>query len=72
MAIVAGNAIADALTLVDGLVVIGGGLAGAWPVFLDRLVEELNQPFATFSGQNIDRLEIKFFNLEDVLKGNAF
>ncbi|KUK58810.1 MAG: ROK family protein [Bacteroidetes bacterium 38_7] len=72
LAIVAGNAIADALTLVDGLVVIGGGLAGAWPVFLDRLVEELNQPFATFSGQNIDRLEIKFFNLEDAAQRERF
>jgi len=72
LAIVAGNAIADALTLVDGLVVIGGGLSGAWPVFLNCLVEELTLPFTTFSGQNIDRLEIKFFNLEDGAQRELF
>ena len=76
MAVVAGNAIADALTLIDGLVVIGGGLSGAWPVFLDRLVEEMNQAFATFNGKTTDRLEIKVYNLEDTndrkkfIKGN--
>ena len=39
---VAGDAIANALTLVDGLVVIGGGLAAAARHFLPTLVAELN------------------------------
>ena len=33
---------ANALTLVDGLAVIGGGIATAWPLFLPALVAELN------------------------------
>ncbi len=76
MAVVAGNAIADALTLIDGVVVIGGGLSGAWPIFLDRLVEEMNQAFVTFNGTTTDRLEIKVYNLENpedkrkFIKGN--
>src|SRR6185312_10948609 len=39
---VAGDAMASALTLIDGLAVIGGGLSGAWPLFLPALVDELN------------------------------
>ena len=28
----------NALTLLDGLAVIGGGLSGSWPLFLPALV----------------------------------
>ncbi len=65
MAEVAGDSIANASTLVDGLVVIGGGLAGAHPLFLQRLVDEMNANFTTMIGTALDRLEIKVFNLED-------
>lgn len=65
LAVVGGNAIANAVTLTDGLVVLGGGLSGAWPLFLDRLVEEMNTPHKTFAGRPLDRLEIKVFNLQD-------
>lgn len=62
----AANAIADASTLIDGLVVIGGGLAGAYPLFLQKLVEEMNKGFVTLEGEPITRLEIDTYNLEDV------
>jgi glucokinase len=65
MAEVAGDSIANAVTLVDGLVVIGGGLAGAYPLFLQHLVDEMNANFTTMIGTALDRLEIKVFNLED-------
>jgi glucokinase len=61
----AADAIANAVTLVDGLVVIGGGLSGAWPLFLPKLVEEMNRPFMTSGGGTLDRLEIRVRNLED-------
>jgi glucokinase len=61
----AADALANALTLVDGLVVIGGGLSGAWPLFMPGLVREMNQPYQTTSGELLDRLEITVFNLED-------
>src|ERR1019366_3011000 len=38
----AGDAMGNALTLIDGLAVIGGGVSGAWPLFLPALVDELN------------------------------
>ena len=65
LAIVAGDALAGAVTLVDGLVVIGGGLAGAHSVFLPRLVKEMNRPFSRVSGPDLDRMEVRAFNLED-------
>jgi glucokinase len=60
----AGDALASAITLVDGLVVIGGGLTGAAELFLPALVAEMNAPFETPSGP-LMRLEMTAFNLED-------
>lgn len=61
---IAGDALADAMTLVDGLVVIGGGLAGAHSLFLSTVIEEMNSKFKTFSGDLIPRMEMRAFNLE--------
>jgi glucokinase len=72
----AGDALANAITLVDGLVVIGGGLAGAAELFLPALVAEMNAPFETPDGP-LMRLEMTVFNLEDpeerarFVKGNV-
>lgn len=63
---VAGDAIANAITLVDGLVVLGGGLTGAWPHFLPTVVGELNGNLTSISGRGtIPRMELTAFNLED-------
>lgn len=61
----AADALANAITLLDGLVVIGGGLSGAHPLFLSKLVEEMNHPYETISGHSLERMEIVAFNLED-------
>jgi glucokinase len=70
LAEVAGNSIADAVTLTDSLVVIGGGLAGAWPLFLQQLVDEMNWSFKELSGDELPRMEILAYNLrnEDCFK----
>ena len=60
----AGDALASAITLIDGLVVIGGGLAGAAELFLPALVAEMNAPYETPTGPLV-RLEMTAFNLED-------
>jgi glucokinase len=39
---IVGDAMGQALTLIDGLAVIGGGISGAWPLFMPSLVNELN------------------------------
>ena len=71
-AVAAGDAIANALTLIDGLVVIGGGLSGAYPLFLPKLVEELNGHFDTITGNSLERMEIKAFNIEDPVHALSF
>jgi glucokinase len=58
---VAGDAMAQALTLVDGLGVIGGGISGAHPLFLPALVDAVNGVYD--SGQR--RLCARAFNIED-------
>ncbi len=67
----AGDALASAVTLVDGVVVIGGGLTGAAELFLPALVAEMNGAFETPSGR-IPRLEVRVFNLEDPAERAAF
>jgi len=65
MAIVAGDTLANAITLIDGIIVIGGGLAGAYQVFLQTLVDEMNDNFRSLDGHAVPRLEITALNLED-------
>ena len=67
-----GDALANAMTLIDGLVVIGGGLSAAAPLFLPRLVAEMNGTIETLDGRQIPRMELKAFNLEDEASFAAF
>ena len=67
----AGDALATAITLVDGLVVVGGGLTGAAELFLPAIVAEMNSSYESPSGP-IPRLEVKAFNLEDPDERAAF
>jgi glucokinase len=62
---VAGDALGNALTLIDGLAVLGGGLSGAWPLFLPALVDELNSNYTSPDGKPLRRLASKAFNLQD-------
>ncbi len=62
---VAGDAIALAVTLLDGLVVIGGGIAGAHPQFLPAIIAEMNGTYRAPNGERFRRLIPRAFNLED-------
>ena len=64
-AIVLADAIGNSVSLVDGLVVIGGGLAGAHPLFLQKVLTELNGHFNKSGGGKVPRLEVNAYNLED-------
>ena len=68
----AGDAIAMALTIVDGLVVIGGGLAGASKYIVPALVKELNSQLGTFAGNRFPRMQVRSFNLEDKTEFEQF
>jgi glucokinase len=62
---VAGDAIAQAITLLDALVVIGGGIAGAHRQFLPAIVDEMNGTYLAPNGERFRRLIPKAYNLED-------
>lgn len=64
-AIAAGDALANAITLIDGLIVLGGGLSGAHPLFMQQLINEMNNKFETPEGGQLFRLEIQAYNLEN-------
>ena len=76
MAIVAADAIANTISLFDGLVVIGGGLSGAHSIILPTLVQELNKQLKSFQNNNVQRMEVFAYNfhnpncLNDFLKDN--
>jgi len=61
---VAGDAIGNALSLLDGLVVVGGGLSGAAALFRPALLAELNSRLEAWSGP-IDRLPSRVLDLDD-------
>lgn len=65
MAEATGDAISNAITLIDGIVVIGGGLAGASSVFLPYLVGEMNGTFTSPDGSKFRRLAANVYNLEN-------
>jgi glucokinase len=62
---VLGDVLANAITLLDCNVVIGGGLSNAYSLFAPAMMEQLKGKISTVAGQSIDRLEVKAFNLED-------
>lgn len=62
---VAGNAMGNALALIDGLAVIGGGLSKGWRLFLPALIGEMNDSYMAPNGDAFRRLPQPAFNLED-------
>lgn len=73
----AGDTIAHAITLIDGLVVIGGGLTGAVKYFMPSLMNELNGTIGKLNGDTFSRLQMKAYNLDNeeemtsFIKGNS-
>ncbi|MGB4329155.1 MAG: ROK family protein [Tenuifilum sp.] len=65
LGVVVGDAIANAVTLTDSLVVIGGGLSNAWKYFAPAMLSQLNGTISRTDGTKVDRLEVKVFNIED-------
>ena len=70
--LILGDAMANAVTMIDGLVVIGGGLSGAYPLFLPKALEMMNRRFLRFGGGEVPRMEIDAYNLEDINDSKSF
>ena len=59
------DVLANAISLIDGIIVIGGGLSGAWPVFMPMLIKKMNEPFTGLNGNPLSRMETVAYNLMD-------
>lgn len=62
---VAGDAMATAVTLMDGIIVIGGGLTGAAKYFMPALIDEMRSKISTMSGDSLNRVQMSVCNLDD-------
>ena len=52
--------------------VIGGGLAGASKYFMPALLEEMRSKISTMSGDSLNRVQMKVYNLDDEAEFQTF
>lgn len=69
---VLGDALATMITMVDGLVVIGGGISGAYPVFSGAMMDHFNSRFDQLNGKHASRLIQKVYNAERPQEWSGF
>ena len=60
-----GDMLADLVNVMDGLIVVGGGLAGAHSLILPPAVKRMNEAYALDGGRIIPRMESACYNLQD-------
>jgi glucokinase len=63
-----GDALANMITMFDGLVVVGGGLSKAWPLYAPEVIAHINGSIKTVDGKEFPRTEVTAFNLEENLQ----
>ena len=74
---IAGDAMAIAAQLIDGIIVIGGGITAARHWIMPSLMKELRGNLATLGGDSVRRVQMEVFNLdneeefEKFAKGNS-
>ena len=61
---IAGDAMATAVTLIDGLIVIGGGITGARKWIMPSLLKELRSKMHTIAGDELNRVQMKVYDLD--------
>lgn len=62
---VAGEAMATAVTLIDGLIVIGGGIIAARKYIMPGLLGALRSKIRTLSGEELNRVQMKVYDLDN-------
>ena len=62
---VAGDAMATAVTLTDGLIVIGGGITAARKYIMPALLSELRSKMQTLGGDELNRVQMKVYDLDN-------
>ena len=72
MGTVAGNAMALAAQLMDGLIVIGGGITASRKYFMPSLLDALRGTIHTLSGDTLAKVQMKVYDLDDEAEFAAF
>lgn len=62
---IAGDAMAVAAQLVDGVIVIGGGITAARRWIQPSLMRELRSELVTLGGDRVRRVQMEVFDLDD-------
>lgn len=62
---VAGDAMATAVTLIDGLIVIGGGITAAAKYIMPSLLAILRGTIGTMKGDKLNRVQMKVYDLDN-------
>lgn len=69
---VAGDAMATAVTITDGLIVIGGGITAAGKYLKPAILEEMRSQIKTLGGDTLNRVQMKVYDLDDEADFAAF
>lgn len=69
---VAGNAMAIAAQLIDGIIVIGGGITAASRWIMPSLLKELRSTVATLGSDSVRRVQMEVFDLDDPAQFEKF
>lgn len=69
---IAGDAMATAVTLIDGLIVIGGGITAARKWIMPSLLKELRSKMHTLTGDELNRVQMKVYDLDDEAEFKEF
>lgn len=69
---IAGDAMATAVTLTDGLIVIGGGITAARKYIMPSLLKELRGKMNTIVGEELNRVQMEVYDLDDEAQFAAF
>lgn len=62
---VAGDVFATAVTLLDAVIVVGGGLTGAMKYIKPALLKTMREQIRTINGENLPRVQMRVFDLDD-------
>ena len=62
---VAGDAIASAASLIDGIVVLGGGVARGNKFFMPALLAQMRGKLLNYNGESLSCVQPQVYNLDD-------
>lgn len=65
MAVIIAESISNIITMLDGIIVIGGGMSGAYSLIIPEIISLMNGKIENMEGYGVPRLVSKTYDLED-------